>query len=76
MIPDPDIVLAVSTVTCGLSIAATLAAWAERRFPPIALAALALGAGAFAYAYSTIPDPSGWREVPDAFISVAARILN
>ena len=53
-----------------------LAAWVDKRFPVVALAVLAVAAGVFVYAYAQIPDPNGWREVPDAFISVAARLLN
>lgn len=76
MIPGADILLAVSTLICGFAIAGSLAAWVDKRFPVVALAVLAVAAGVFVYAYAQIPDPNGWREVPDAFISVAARLLN
>lgn len=76
MIPDPDILVAVSTVIVGLAIAAALAAWSDRVFPTVALATLAAGVGVFVYGFNSIPNPDGWREVPAAFISVVARILN
>jgi len=72
----PDILLALSTLVVGLAIASALASWSEKVFPTIALAALAVAAGVFVYTFISIPDPQGWREIPNAFISVAARILN
>jgi hypothetical protein len=32
--------------------------------------------GVFVYAYWSLDDPQGWREVPDAFISVLSRVMN
>ncbi len=72
----PDILLALSTLVVGFAIASALASWSDKVFPTVALAVLALGLGLFAYTYNSLPDPQGWRAVPDAFISVAARILN
>jgi len=71
-----DILLVIATLIVGLAIASALASWSEKVFPTVALAALALGFGLFAYTYNSLPDPQGWRAVPDAFISVVARILN
>ncbi len=76
MIPDTDILLAVSTVVTGLSLAAALAGGSDKVFPTFALALLSVGVGVFVYAFTSIPEPVGWREVPNAFISVVARILN
>ena len=72
----PDILLALSTLAVGLAIASALASWSEKVFPTIALAVLAVGVGVFAYTYNSLPDPQGWREIPNAYISVAARVLN
>jgi hypothetical protein len=71
-----DILLAVSSLVVGFAIASALASWTEKVFPTIALAALTAGVGVFIYAFNSLPDPQGWREVPNAFISVVARILN
>ncbi len=72
----PDILLVLATLVSALAIAAALSAWADRFFPTVALAALAAGIGVFVYAFNVIPEPDGWREVPNAFISVLARIMN
>ena len=42
----------------------------------LGLYSLAAGVGVFVYAYWALDDPQGWREVPDAFISVLSRMLN
>lgn len=72
----PDILLVISTLVVGLAIASALASWSDRVFPTIALTALAVGVGVFVFTFNSLPDPQGWREIPNAFISVAARILN
>ncbi len=76
MILSPDILISLSTLVAAFAIASAVSGWSERVFPTVSLAALAAGVGVFAYAYNAIPDPEGWREVPDAFISVLARIIN
>ena len=76
MILSPDILLALSTLVILFSIASALSVWSDGDFPTLALAALAAGVGVFVFAFWSIDDPRGWREVPDAFISVLSRILN
>jgi len=76
MMLSPDILLALSTLVILVSIAAALSVWSDGQFPTIALGGLAAGVGVFVYAYWTLGDPQGWREVPDAFISVLSRIVN
>ena len=76
MILSPDILLAFATLVILVSIASALSVWADGEFPIIALGSLAAGVGVFVYAYWALDDPQGWREVPDAFISVLSRILN
>ena len=71
-----DILLTVSTLVVGFATASALASWSEKVFPTVTLAILAAGAGVFVYSFKSLPDPQGWREVPNAFISVVARILN
>lgn len=76
MILSPDILMVLSTLVILISIASALSIWADDEFPTIALAALAAGVGVFVYAYWSLDDPRGWRELPDAFISVLSRILS
>lgn len=76
MILSPDILLALSILVILFSIASALSVWADGDFPTVALGALAAGVGVFVYAYWSLDDPQGWREVPDAFISVLSRVMN
>lgn len=76
MILSPDILIVLSSVVVLFALASALSVWADGDFPTVALAALAAGAGVFVYGYWSLPDPQGWREVPDAFISVLSRLLS
>lgn len=75
MILTPDILIAFSTLVVLFAIASALSVWSEGDFPVVALAALAAGVGVFVYGYWSLPDPQGWREIPDAFISVLSRVV-
>jgi len=76
MILAPDILISLSTLVVLFAVASALSVWSEGDFPTVALAALAAGVGVFVYGYWLIDDPQGWRELPNAFISVLSRILN
>ncbi|MFO7921160.1 hypothetical protein DZD18_11235 [Rhodobacteraceae bacterium W635] len=75
MILSPDILISLSTLVMLFAIASALSAWSDGDFPTVALGALAAGVGVFVYGYWSLPDPQGWREVPDAFISVLSRVM-
>ena len=76
MILAPDILISLSTLVVLFAVASALSVWSEGDFPTVALAALAAGVGVFVYGYWSSDDPQGWRELPNAFISVLSRILN
>ncbi len=76
MIFPPDILISISTLVVAFAIAAAISGWSDKVFPTVALAALAAGVGVFAYAYNSLPDPQGWTEIPYAFITTLARIVN
>ena len=75
MILSPDILISLSTLVMLFAIASALSVWSDGDFPTVALGALAAGVGVFVYGYWSLPDPQGWREVPDAFISVLSRVM-
>jgi hypothetical protein len=75
MILAADILIVLATVICGVSIAAIVAGWAARTWPVFSMIALAVGAGLFAYVHFQTGGLT-WTDIPDAFILVAARILN
>ena len=71
-----DILIVIATFVVGMSLASAISKWVDRRFPLFALINLALGIGLFSLAYKNNEDGLGLTAIPDAFISVVARILN
>ena len=70
-----DILLVIATLVTGFSLAAILSAWADRRWPSMAFIALAIALGLFAFVHVSTATGLTWTTIPDAFVSVAARIL-
>ncbi|MCU4652508.1 hypothetical protein N8I71_06670 [Roseibacterium sp. SDUM158016] len=71
-----DILIVIATTVCVFSIASVVAGWAVRVWPVMALVSLAIGLGLFAFVHVSVDGGLALRDVPDAFILVAARILN
>ncbi|MFW5655145.1 MAG: hypothetical protein ACOCYW_05800 [Roseicyclus sp.] len=71
-----DILIVIATTVCVFSLASVVAGWVARSWPVVALASLAIGIGLFVYVHLRIPGGLSWQAIPDAFILVAARILN
>ncbi|QBY02159.1 hypothetical protein E2K80_16615 [Rhodophyticola sp. CCM32] len=76
MAVSPDILLVVATLVSGFSLASCISAWADRAWPVMALISLALGLGLFGFVHFHQTDGLVWQDIPDAFIGVAALILN
>ena len=74
---DPDIVIVIATLVALLSVSSSIAAWVDGRMPWRPLVSLALGLGLLAYVHlALMPGGLTPRAVPDAFIHVAAMVLN
>lgn len=74
---EPDILIVIATLVALFAASSTIAGWVEGRRPWLAMLALALGLGLLAWVHlSLMPGGLTWRAVPDAFIHVAAMILN
>ncbi len=71
-----DILLVIATVVGILSVSSIVAAWTTRRWPFMAMASLAIALGLGGYIHINEPGGLEFMDVPNAFISVAARILN
>ncbi|MEJ6395735.1 hypothetical protein V8J82_20925 [Gymnodinialimonas sp. 2305UL16-5] len=71
-----DILLVIAALVSALALSSLVAGWTERRWPWMALVSLSIGMGLFVYLHFEMTDGLTWTDVPDAFISVAARILN
>lgn len=74
---SPDILLVLATVVGVFSFASVMGGWAAREMPWLAAISLAIAVGLMVYLHlSVVPGGLTWRSVPDAFISIAARLLN
>lgn len=71
-----DILLVIATIVGILSFSSIVAAWTMRRWPVAALISFAIAIGLGVYVHINTPDGLMPLDVPNAFISVAARILN
>ncbi len=70
-----DILLVIATIVGIFSVSSIIGAWTIRRWPVLSVVSLAIAVGLFAYVHLA----AGGLElldVPNAFISVAARLLN
>ena len=73
---SPDILIAVATVVAIFSFSSIIAAWTAKRWPWPAMISFAIAMGLFAYLHLEMTDGLEPQDVPNAFISVAARVLN
>lgn len=74
---DPDILIVIATLVTIFAASSTLAGWAERRLPWVAMTSLAIGLGLFAHVHLSLREEGlSPRDIPDAFVHVAAMVLN
>ena len=74
---DADILIVLATLVTLLATASIVAAWADRVFPRMAVLSLAIGLGLLAWVHLALREGGLTpRAIPDAFIHVAAMILN
>jgi DMSO/TMAO reductase YedYZ heme-binding membrane subunit len=74
---DPDIIIVIATLVTIFSASSSIAGWAERRMPWMAVSSLAIGLGLLGYVHLVLK-PGGlslW-DIPTAFVHVAAMVLN
>lgn len=71
-----DILLVIASVVGILSLSSIVAAWTMRRWPFVALISFAIAIGIGAYVHLNEPGGLEPLDLPNAFISVAARVLN
>ncbi|WP_224816891.1 hypothetical protein [Hasllibacter sp. MH4015] len=72
----PDILLVIATIVGIFSFSSIVAGWTVRRWPILALISFLIAAGLFAYVHVELTDGIVPLDIPNAFITVAARILN
>ncbi len=71
-----DILLVIATIVGVFSLSSIIAAWTVRRWPWISSISFAIAVGLFVYVHLEVTDGLAPLDVPNAFISVAARLLN
>lgn len=72
---DPNILIVIGTVVAIFALSSVIAAWTERRVAWSALISLIIGIGLLVFVHQTSSDGLAPRDIPDAFIAVAAYIL-
>jgi hypothetical protein len=72
----PDILVVLATLIVGLSLASLLSAWADRQSPIMVFVSLVIGVSMFIYVHTQQTNGLEWRDVPNSFISVVARVIN
>lgn len=72
---NTDLFMVVGLGVMMLSIPSAISAFADRRFPLVALIVVALGAASFAYGWQTHGEPMTLAEVPHVIIRVLARVI-
>lgn len=71
-----DILLVIATLVGILSFSSIVAGWTMKRWPFVALLSLAIAIGLVVYVHTMEPGGLQPLDVPNAFISVVARLLN
>lgn len=71
-----DILLVAASVVGLLSLSSIIAAWTVRRWPWVALVSFAIAVGIGVYVHLNVEGGVQPLDIPDAFISVTARLLN
>lgn len=72
---DPDILICLGVFLLVLSVPSLIAAIVDRRPPRVAALMAIVAAGLIVYTVQTYPGAYTIRDVPDAFIRVAAKII-
>jgi len=71
-----DILIALGTFVTGFALSSVVAGWVARTWPVMALISLTIGVGLLVFVHLQLPDGLQPSDIPEAFILVAARVLN
>jgi hypothetical protein len=72
---DPDLALSLGLVIAGFSVPSILSALSDRRAPRASSLTVLIGGALILYAVEAKPNGYTLEQVPDVFVSVAARYL-
>jgi hypothetical protein len=76
MIIDTDLFVVVGFLVMALSIPSAVVAFAEARFPVVAVVVIVMGAASIALGISGAQDGYSLARVPHSFVEILARIIN
>lgn len=76
MAVDGNVLLVLATLVGFGSLSSIVTQWTEKRVSWIGCVSLAIAVGLAVYVHTETPGGLTWRDVPEAFIEVAALILN
>ncbi len=76
MAVTPDILLVIATIVAVFSFSSIIGAWTVKRWPWLAMISFTIAAGLLAYLHFELTDGLTPLDIPNAFISVAARLVN
>ena len=71
-----DLLIVVATVVGIFALSSAVGAWVQRRWPPVALLSLVIAVGILAYLHRNRPEGLEPVDIPNAFLTVLARVLN
>lgn len=72
---DPDLALTLGLIVAAFSIPSILSALSDKRAPRASAVTILIGGGLILYAMQSKPGGYALTQVPDVFVSVAARYM-
>jgi hypothetical protein len=73
---DPDFALVVGLLLAWLAIPSIVSAYSDRRAPRVSAILVVIAGGLVLYALRMRPEGYHWSDIPEAFVRVAAWVLN
>jgi hypothetical protein len=71
-----DLLLVIASVVAVLSLSSIIGSWTVRRWPVVALLSFSIAIGIGVYVHLNVEGGLEPLDIPNAFIAVAAQILN
>ena len=76
MTVDPDVLIVVATIVGIFSLSSIISSWVQIRWPRLALVSFIFAVAILFYVHTTKPEGLQPVDIPEAFITVTARLLN
>lgn len=73
---DPNILIVIATLVSLFGFSSTVSGWVSGVRPWVAIASFLIGVGILLYLHLSLPDGLILSDIPNAYVHVAAMILN